>query len=155
MGIPRDVATQHWDDQIIIPGVLTMSVPWSVKLRSDSRIPQNTTIWVGEGFGSALTITTIAGTDAPLERLADGGLDGVERSGFRRLSSQKQPTTVLGRAALEFSGKFGRTEGEMLVSGVVFMVDTHAVAAALLYRSGDEVAPAVWARVRAGLRPAT
>lgn len=152
-GIPREVAAQPWEEQIVVPGALRMSVPWPLEARVDPHSHQKLTILVGEKSGSALSVTAIAGaTNAPLETLAQGGLEGVERAGLKRLSSQTQATTLLGRPALEFSGKFVRGDGEAQVSGVVFTTDTHAVAAALLYPANDAAAPAVWARVKAGFR---
>jgi hypothetical protein len=152
--IPRDVAARAWEDQVMIPRVLLMSVPWQLKARSDPRIPPNTAVWVGEQFDSAISVTTISGaTDVPMDVFADGGIKGVaELPGFRLLSSEKQKASLLGKPALDFSASYARSNDEVLTKGVVVSTGTHGLIAALLYASDDEVGPLVWARLRAGIR---
>jgi hypothetical protein len=152
--IPPDVAARAWEDQVMIPGALIMSVPWQLKARSDPRMPPNTAIWVGEQFDSAISATTIAGAaDVPMDLLADGGIKGVaDLPGFRLLSSEKREASLLGKPALDFSARYARSNDELLTNGVVLLTETHSVMAALLYAADDEVGPPVWARLRAGLR---
>jgi hypothetical protein len=151
--MPADIVSREWLEQALIPGTLSMRVPWPIKTMSDQRIPANTSILEGENFGAAITVTLIEGGAAiPLDVLADGGLRGVTQApGILLKDSRKEQVSLLGSPALELGAQLQKNGADVALSGVVFATSTHAAMIALLCPTSERLGAAVWARLKADI----
>lgn len=152
--ISRDVVSREWDELPLVPNRLSMKVPWPLRPRLDSRLPNNVSILVGEEHHAAISVTLVQGPlDVPLETAASGGVDALAKTpGLRLVSWDKRPGTILGRPGLDVTARFKRGSEDALGSGVFFKTNDHLVAAFFLHAANDESAPAVWTRLRAGFK---
>jgi hypothetical protein len=161
--ITSEVAARPWVEQVLLPGEVSLEVPWPLENQAMEIPPQLAKIVTRlislSHEQDGLTVMGVVSSFTPetpidLDRGADGALANLQSvPGTKSVDGKKHETTLLGGRAIEVEAWVERERGGPLqVRGVVFLRGHDLFQVLCVSEAANPEAAKTWERVQASIR---